>query len=34
MSAADRDRQLVIFPTLDPLQAFTLGVEKRLCAIG
>jgi len=27
-------RQLVLFPTLDPLQAFSLGVEKRLCAIG
>jgi hypothetical protein len=27
-------RQLVVIPTPDPLQAFTLGVEKRLCAIG
>jgi len=27
-------RQLVLFPTPDPLQAFTLGVEKSLSAIG
>jgi hypothetical protein len=27
-------RQLVLFPALDPLQAFSLGIEKRLCAIG
>ena len=27
-------RQLIFFPALDPLQTFSLGVEKRLCAIG
>jgi hypothetical protein len=31
---AQASNQLVLFPTPDPLQALTLGVEKSLSAIG